>query len=145
MGKPMADYVKLPELEEYSKWFKDFADLYREDGILQVSWKTKNLPMLTSGIDSMRHRIDSLGRVYYNQAVKMNEDAAYINDKKQYNKALAEMKAMFKQSLPFFEQAHALEPDNTDYMRTLKALYYRFIDEPGMQDKYDAIVNELGY
>ena len=39
MGKPLADYVKLPELEEYKEWFKDFADLYREDGILQVTWK----------------------------------------------------------------------------------------------------------
>ena len=29
MGKPLADYVKLPELEEYKEWFKDFADLYR--------------------------------------------------------------------------------------------------------------------
>ena len=28
-NKPLADYVKLPELEEYKEWFKDFADLYR--------------------------------------------------------------------------------------------------------------------
>ena len=50
---PMADYAKLPELEEYGKWFADFADLYREDGILQVTWKTKDLPMHHSG---MSHR-----------------------------------------------------------------------------------------
>ena len=49
----MAPYVKLPELEEYSQWFKDFADLYREDGILQVTWKTNNGPMHHSG---MSHR-----------------------------------------------------------------------------------------
>lgn len=36
------------------------------------------------------------GRVYYNQAVKMNEDAAYINDNKQYKAALAAMNEMFK-------------------------------------------------
>lgn len=85
------------------------------------------------------------GRVYYNQAVKMNEDAAYINDNKAYKKALAEMNEMFKKSLPFFEQAHQIEPENTDYMRTLKTLYYRFNEEPGMQAKYDDIVNKLGY
>ena len=50
MGQPMADYVKLPELEEYSEWFKDFADLYREDGILQVTWKTKDNQMYHSGM-----------------------------------------------------------------------------------------------
>ena len=55
------------------------------------------------------------------------------------------MNEMFKKSMPFFEQAHEIEPTNTDYMRTLKTLYYRFHDEPGMQAKYDAIVNELGY
>ena len=53
MGKPMADYVKLPKLDEYKEWFKDFADLYREDGILQVTWKTNNGPMHWSG---MAHR-----------------------------------------------------------------------------------------
>ncbi len=44
MAKPLADYVKLPELEEYAVWFKDFADLYREDGILQVTWKPTTAP-----------------------------------------------------------------------------------------------------
>ena len=50
---PICDYAKLPELEEYGKWFADFADLYREDGILQVTWKSKDLPMHHSG---MSHR-----------------------------------------------------------------------------------------
>lgn len=61
MGKPMAPYAKLPELEEYAVWFKDFADLYREDGILQVTWKTNDGPMHHSG---MSHRaISQLVRV----------------------------------------------------------------------------------
>ena len=50
MSKPLADYVKLPQLEEYKEWFKDFADLYREDGILQVTWKTLDGPMQHSGM-----------------------------------------------------------------------------------------------
>ena len=45
----MADYVKLPELEEYREWFKDHFDLYREDGILQVTMKTNDHPMCWSG------------------------------------------------------------------------------------------------
>ena len=52
-NKPMAPYVKLPGLDEYKEWFKDFADLYREDGILQVTWKTNDGPMHHSG---MSHR-----------------------------------------------------------------------------------------
>ena len=61
MGQPMADYVKLPGLDEYKEWFKDFADLYREDGILQVTWKTLDMPMHHSG---MAHRaVGQLARV----------------------------------------------------------------------------------
>ena len=56
MAQPLADYVKLPELEEYKEWFKDFADLYREDGILQVTWKTNDHQMCHSG---MSHRAAS--------------------------------------------------------------------------------------
>ncbi len=79
------------------------------------------------------------GRVYYNQAVKMNEDAAYIQDQKAYKAALADMNEMFKKSLPFFEKAHEMEPENRDFMITLKTLYYRF----HMDDKYEAIQEKL--
>ena len=42
MNKPLADYVKLPGFDEYKEWFKAFADLKREDGIVQVTWKTND-------------------------------------------------------------------------------------------------------
>ncbi len=80
-----------------------------------------------------------LGRVYYNQAVKLNEDAAYITDNKEYKAKLEEMTAMFAKSLPFFEKAHELAPDNRDYMIVLKQLYYRL----KMDEKHDAINAKL--
>ena len=83
------------------------------------------------------------GRVIYNKAVKMNEAAASIVDNKEYKKAIDDMNEVFRESLPFFEKAHELKPDNTNYMQTLKMLYYRFRTEPGMQEKYDAIEAEL--
>lgn len=79
------------------------------------------------------------GRIYYNQAVKMNEEAAYIADAKAYKKALTEMNEMFKKSLPYFEKAHEMEPENRDYMITLRTLYYRF----EMDKEYNAISEEL--
>ncbi len=48
-NKPMCDYVKLPEFEEYKEWFKDFFDMKREDGILEVCMKSKDGPMYWSG------------------------------------------------------------------------------------------------
>ena len=79
------------------------------------------------------------GRVYYNQGVKMNEEAAYISDGKAYKKALEDMNAMFKKSLPFFEKAHELDPENRDYMITLRTLYYRF----EMKAEYEAINEKI--
>ena len=79
------------------------------------------------------------GRVYYNQAVKLNEAAALINDNKAYKKALEEMNGVFRQSLPFFEKAHEMEPENRDYMIVLKGLYYRFHDDA----KYEEISEKL--
>lgn len=49
MGKMMADYVQLPKFDEYKEWFKDHFDLYREDGILQITMKTKDHEMCWSG------------------------------------------------------------------------------------------------
>ena len=79
------------------------------------------------------------GRVYYNQAVKMNEAAAMISDNKAYKKALDEMNEVFRKSLPFFEEAHKMAPEERQYMQVLKGLYYRFHDD----DKYNAINEEL--
>ena len=44
MGKPMTDYVKIPAFEEYREMFRQHADLYREDGILQVTFHTNGGP-----------------------------------------------------------------------------------------------------
>ena len=79
------------------------------------------------------------GRVYYNQAVKMNEAAALISDNKEYKKALDEMNEVFRKSLPYFEKAHEMDPQDRNYMQILKGLYYRF----HMDDKYNAISEEL--
>ena len=79
------------------------------------------------------------GRVYYNQAVKLNEAAALISDNKEYKKALDEMNEVFRKSLPYFEEAHKMDPQDRNYMQILKGLYYRF----HMDDKYNAISEEL--
>ena len=83
------------------------------------------------------------GRVYYNQAVKLNEAAALISDNKEYKKALDEMNEVFKKSLPFFEKAHEMAPQDRSYLQTLKTLYYRFRNEPGMEDKYNEASEKL--
>ena len=79
------------------------------------------------------------GRVYYNQAVKLNEAAAMISDNKEYKKALDEMNEVFRKALPHFEKAHEMDPTDRTYMQVLKGLYYRF----HMDKEYDAISEKL--
>ena len=69
----------------------------------------------------------------------MNEEAANITDGKAYKQALQEMNETYKQSLPYFEKAHEMSPEERDYMIVLRGLYYRF----GMDDKYAAINEEM--
>ncbi len=107
-------------LGNYDAALKDFDEALRCD------------PMLA---DAMAGK----GRVYYNQAVKLNEAAAMISDNKAYKKALDEMNEVFRKSLPFFEEAHKMAPEERQYMQILKGLYYRF----HMDAEYNAINEEL--
>ena len=60
-------------------------------------------------------------------------------DYKEYKKALEEMNQVFRKSLPFFEKAHEMAPEDRNYMQILKGLYYRF----NMTAEYDAISEKL--
>ena len=67
------------------------------------------------------------------------KDFDLVYDNKEYKKALDEMNEVFRKSLPFFEEAHKMDPQDRNYMQILKGLYYRF----HMDDKYNAISEEL--
>lgn len=79
------------------------------------------------------------GRVHYNEATKIIEDATYIQDAKAYKAALNAASDKLKESLPFFEKALEVAPENREYMVILKGIYYRL----HMDDKYEAMQNLL--
>ena len=79
------------------------------------------------------------GRVYYNEAGKIIEDATYIQDAKAYKAALNAASDKLKESLPFFEKALEVAPENREYMVILKGIYYRL----HMDDKYEAMQDKL--
>ena len=80
--------------------------------------------------------LETLGFAYVDLGNKLNDDAAYL-DAKAYAKAKVEIDAAFQKALPYFEKAYELEPDNYDYKRSLRSLYYRL----GMDDKYEALAD----
>lgn len=79
------------------------------------------------------------GRLYYNRAVKMADDANKIKDVKLYNAEMKKVEDEFKLSVPFFKKASEMNPKDIDYKKTLKNLYYRL----KMDADYDAISKEI--
>ncbi len=81
-----------------------------------------------------------IGRLKYNQAVKMSDKANEIKDNKLYNAAKDKADLVFKESIPFFKKAVELNPKEMEYKRTLKTLYYRL----QMDKEFDALQKEMG-
>ena len=80
--------------------------------------------------------LETLGFAYVDLGNKLNDEAAYL-DAQEYAKAKVEIDKAFNNALPYFEKAYELEPDNYDYKRSLRSLYYRL----GMNDKYEALAD----
>ena len=82
----------------------------------------------------------NMGVVYYNEAVRMLEEANEIMDNVKYEKARDAAFEVLKESIPYLEQAHVINPDHPDTMETLRILYYRL----GMEDKLEDMNRKLG-
>lgn len=87
--------------------------------------------------------IGGKGRLIYNKGVKMYDAAQNIVDNREYNKEIEKVSEVIRQALPFFEQAHELAPTRASFVQALKEIYFRFRSEPGMQAKYDEMVEIL--
>ena len=96
----------------YETGFKDFAKA--EEAFI----KANQLDPENTDI------LSNLGRVYYNQGVNKQGEANMINDNKAYQEELAKAKTFFRQALPYFEKAHQLKPEDTEYMTALRGIYY---------------------
>ena len=81
----------------------------------------------------------NLGVMYYNEAVVLYEEANTILDNEKYKVARKIADEELAKSVPYMEQAHVINPDDIETLRTLKTLYYRLkIDE-----KYDEVMKKL--
>ncbi len=83
--------------------------------------------------------LGNMGRIYYNRGVESQAAAGNIADNKLYNEAIAKVKDLFNQALPYFEKAHELKPDENEYMNALRSIYYVL----GMGEKFEKIEKEI--
>ncbi|MCQ2344143.1 MAG: tetratricopeptide repeat protein [Paludibacteraceae bacterium] len=108
------------------------AQLYNVKGsVLELSGDLENsLLCYNRAIDMDANYSDAysnIGRFYYNQGVKIEEDNMNENDKKKNAENIAKMNEMFLKSIPYFEKAYELDTENTDTQRMLKINYFRAI------------------
>ncbi|MBP7486141.1 MAG: tetratricopeptide repeat protein [Parabacteroides sp.] len=68
--------------------------------------------------------LGNLGRVYYNQGVNKQGEANMINDTKKYQEELKVAKDFFTKALPYFEKAHQMKPEESEFMIALRGIYY---------------------
>lgn len=83
------------------------------------------------------------GRLIYNKAFKAEGEANSISDIKLLDIELEKVNAIYKESIPFFEKALDLNPEDYETMKILRGLYYKFSEEKAYQQKYDEIVKRI--
>lgn len=125
----------------------------REPGIAQYRYVKGNLNESLGNLDTAREDFNKaleldptladahagIGRLFYNKAVKMSDEANDIKDNKLYNAAKKKADAVFAESIPYFKKASELKPDEMEYKRTLKTLYYRL----KMDKEFEALEKEM--
>ena len=81
----------------------------------------------------------NLGAMIFNDGVNKFNKCNEIMDNKKFKECVAQADEIFKESLPYLEKAHELDPKEINTLETLKVLYYRL----HMYDKRDQIIKEL--
>jgi tetratricopeptide (TPR) repeat protein len=81
----------------------------------------------------------NMGALFFNQGVKIVEDANKITDNALYAKEKERAEVAFKKALPFLEKAEQLMPNDKNTLISLKQLYARVNNK----DRYNAIDAKL--
>lgn len=80
--------------------------------------------------------IYNIGVIYLNNGVDISTQAndLPISKQKEYDASIKKANAEFKESLPYFERAHELNPKDISTMEALKQLYFRFHESDKKKD-----------
>ena len=104
------------------------------DSELSKSHFDKSLGYFNIALEKEPNNFDalySIGALYYNAAANMTKEInEYANDfskegTKKYNELKSKMDGLFELSLPFFEQAEKIHPDDGGVLQALSEIYAR--------------------
>jgi len=71
--------------------------------------------------------IANIGRLYYNQGVKIEEEAMDVKDAAKKKTMDAAKNEKIRQALPYFEKAYELNMEDPQVQRMLRQTYYRLV------------------
>jgi tetratricopeptide (TPR) repeat protein len=103
-----------------------------------IKYMKKALELRPDSVDFLSH----LGRVYFNLGFEKRNEADQIKDPAKYKVENQKALDYFKEALPYFEKAVAIDSKNKSLVLALSQIYYTL----GMGEKYekmDALYNSL--
>lgn len=140
-------YIFTNQSEEAVKYLN--AAIAKEPTVAQYHLVKGKLDELMAKYDDARAAFDKaieldpkladahaeIGRLFYNKAVRMSDDANNIKDIKLYNAERVKIDKVFAEAIPHYKKAIELNPDEFEYKKILRNLYYRL----KMDKEYDAL------
>ncbi len=75
--------------------------------------------------------------VYKGDAMGQELNQRNYTSQAEYDADYASVNAVYKEALPYFEKAYALNPESMDALESLKSLCFRLRDEEGVMDKFN--------
>lgn len=104
-----------------------------ETGLKDYANAEKYFTLALEKDPNLADAMSNIGRIYYNQGVNKQSDANMINDSKKYQEELAIAKDFFKKALPYYQKAHAAQPEVKDNMIALRGIYYNLNMGPELE------------
>lgn len=104
-----------------------------ETGLKDYANAEKYFTLALEKDPNLADAMSNIGRIYYNQGVNKQSDANMINDSKKYQEELAIAKELFKKALPYYQKAHAAQPEVKDNMIALRGIYYNLNMGPELE------------
>jgi tetratricopeptide (TPR) repeat protein len=139
----------LPYIEQAQQNDPDNASLYYAEGVVYEQMEDYDNAIsaykrsLEKDVDNFYSNY-SLGALYFNKAVQIQNVAAMEPDDKKYAEMSKEVDMYFDLSLPYLEHAYELQDSQVAVLESLKSLYFRLREKsPEMQQKYEYFNDKL--
>ena len=130
LGKVLAQ----PDLQNKEMFYNALADIFAQEGNREEAQKNYEEALKVN--PEYADATMGIGRLYYNHALQVTNDAtAAIGDAAKMKALDAQAQDLFKKALPYLQKASKLEPDNKEYLMALRNVYYNL----KMQKEFDEI------